>query len=151
MPTHRERHARRAAERDAENRTGAETVAGMRLDKWLWAARFFKTRALAQQAIESGKVRRDGERLKPAHTVRPGELYAIIRDNLTWNVTVVALADQRGPAALAAQLYTEDPASVAVRVQLIEQGKLAMLNQPQFKGRPTKRQRRSIEEFLAES
>ena len=150
MPTHRERHARRAAvDRAAESGAGHDANA-MRLDKWLWAARFFKTRALAQAAIESGKVRRDGERLKPAHTVRAGDLYAIVRDNLTWNVEVVALADQRRSAAFAAQLYSEDAQSIAARVELIAHRKLALLNQPQFKGRPTKRQRRSIEEFLAE-
>ena len=151
MPTHRERHARRVAtERAAERSGDHEAVRSMRLDKWLWAARFFKTRALAQQAIESGKVKRDGERVKPAHLVRAGDLYTIVRDNLTWNVEIVALAEQRGSAALAAQLYTEDTASMAARVELIAQRKLALQNQPQFKGRPTKRQRRSIEEFLAE-
>ena len=152
MPTHRERHARRAEERAIAERDGAHDAAqAMRLDKWLWAARFFKTRALAQQAVESGKVKRDGERCKPAHTVRPGDHYAVVRDNLTWNLDVIALADQRGSATDAARLYTEDPASIAARTQMIMQRKIATLNQPQHKGRPTKRQRRSIEEFLADS
>lgn len=152
MPTHRERHARRAEVRASAERDGEHgATPAMRLDKWLWAARFFKTRALAQQAVESGKVKRDGERCKPAHTMRPGDHYAIVRDNLTWNVEVVALADQRGSATDAARLYTEGSTSIAARNELIAQRKIAMLNQPQHKGRPTKRQRRSIEEFLAES
>ena len=123
----------------------------MRLDKWLWAARFFKTRALAQEAIESGKVKRDGTPCKPSHTVRAGDPYTIVRDGLSWNIVVVALAEQRGPAAVAAQLYNEAEASIAARLELIAQRKLALNNVPQFKGRPTKRQRRKIEDFLAES
>ena len=122
----------------------------MRLDKWLWAARFFKTRALAQDAIESGKVRHDGERCKPAHTVRVGDLYAIARESLVWNVEVAALSDVRGSATLAAHLFTEAESSVAARAELVAQRKLAMINAPQLKGRPTKRQRRKIEDFLAE-
>ena len=123
----------------------------MRLDKWLWAARFFKTRALAQQAIESGKVKQEGERCKPAHTVRIRDRYAIVREALTWNVEVTALSDQRGSAAIAAGLYAEDQASRTARAELIAQRKLAMINAPEMKGRPTKRQRRKIEDFLAES
>jgi len=153
MPTHRERHARRAAEEAQTARQARDddpAQARMRLDKWLWAARFFKTRALAQEAIETGKVRHDGERCKPAHTVRVGDTFAIVRENLTWNVEVAALADQRGSAAIAAHLYREDPESIATRVRLIEERKLALVNAPQMKGRPTKRQRRKIEDFLAE-
>lgn len=122
----------------------------MRLDKWLWAARFFKTRGLAQQAIESGKVKHDGERCKPAHTVHVGDCYAIVRENLVWNVEVVALSDQRGSAAIASRLYSEAEESIAARTELVAQRKLAMINAPQLIGRPTKRQRRKIEDFLAE-
>jgi ribosome-associated heat shock protein Hsp15 len=153
MPTHRERHARRAAEGPKVlGRTTAADDApqGMRLDKWLWAARFFKTRALAQQAIESGKARHDSERCKPAHTVRVGDRYAIVRENLVWNVDVAALSDQRGSAAVASRLYSEAEESIAVRTELVAQRKLAMINAPPLKGRPTKRQRRKIEDFLAE-
>ncbi|MEO8136923.1 MAG: S4 domain-containing protein [Betaproteobacteria bacterium] len=149
MPTHRERHAKRATEAAKSENSGAAQH-GVRLDKWLWAARFFKTRALAQEAIESGKVRREGAPCKPSHTVRVHDTYAIVRDGLAWNIVVVALAEQRGSAALAAQLYGEAEASVAARLEQIEQRKLAMANAPQFKGRPTKRQRRKIEDFLAE-
>ena len=153
MPTHRERHARRAAEGAQISGTAAAADAvptGMRLDKWLWAARFFKTRALAQQAIESGKVKHAGERCKPSHTVRVGDRYAIVRENLAWNIDVAALSGQRGSAAIAAHLYAEAEASIAARTELIARHKLAMINAPQPKGRPTKRQRRKIEDFLAE-
>jgi len=150
MPTHRERHARRAAAAAADPGASDSAQHGMRLDKWLWAARFYKTRAIAQQAIESGKVKHDGERCKPAHTVRIGDALAIVRDNLTWNVAVAALSGQRGSAPIAAGLYAESGESIAARIELIEQRKLAMQNAPQHKGRPTKRQRRSIDEFLAE-
>lgn len=153
MPTHRERHARRAA---ADTKTAGRTTAdddaqhGMRLDKWLWVARFFKTRALAQQAIESGKVRHDGERCKPAHTVRAGDRCAIVRETLVWNIEVAALSDQRGSAAIASRLYSESEESIAARAELLARRKLAMINAPQPRGRPTKRQRRKIEDFLAE-
>jgi ribosome-associated heat shock protein Hsp15 len=154
MPTHRERHARRTAEAERicrQNALPADAPPGMRLDKWLWAARFFKTRALAQQAIESGKVRHAGERCKPAHTVRVGDRYAIVRENLVWDVVVAALSDQRGSAVIASLLYCEVQESIAARAEAITQRKLALTNAPQLKGRPTKRQRRKIEDFLAES
>jgi ribosome-associated heat shock protein Hsp15 len=153
MPTHRERHARRAATdtRNAARDTADEGgPSGMRLDKWLWAARFFKTRALAVAAIESGKVKHNDERCKPAHTVRIGDRYAIVRDNLVWNVDVAALSGQRGSASVAAALFSEEESSVAARAEMAAQRKLAMINAPSPKGRPTKRQRRKIEDFLAE-
>jgi ribosome-associated heat shock protein Hsp15 len=153
MPTHRERHAKRAAEDlkiSGRTTTGDDAPHGMRLDKWLWAARFFKTRALAQLAIESDKVKHDGERCKAAHTVRIGDHYAIVREHLTWNVEVTALSGQRGSAAIASRLYSEAEESIGARTELVAQRKLAMINAPQLKGRPTKRQRRKIEDFLAE-
>lgn len=149
MPTHRERHARRAAEA-AKAADAEDAHHGVRLDKWLWAARFFKTRALAQEAIESGKVKRQGAACKPSHIVRVDDSYSVARDGLVWNIAVRGLAEQRGSAAIAAQLYAEDEASIATRVEFIGQRKLALSNAPQFKGRPTKRQRRKIEDFLAE-
>ena len=155
MPTHRERHAKRAA---AALETGAReadaAAAEMRLDKWLWAARFYKTRALAVTAIETSKVRRqsgeDSERCKPAHTVRIGDHYLVVRDNLTWNIEVIAVSEQRGSAAVATQLYRESPPSISARMETIAQRKAVMTHAPQWKGRPSKRQRRKIEDFLAE-
>ena len=154
MTKHRERHARRDADDPGEPGRSASTdtgPSGVRLDKWLWAARFFRTRALAQHAIETGKVKHDGAHCKPAHTVRAGDRYAIVRDNLTWNVAVTALSDRRGSATIAAHLYSESEESIAARAGLLAQRKLAMIDAPPLKGRPTKRQRRKIEDFLAES
>src|SRR3954469_7459945 len=102
MPSHRERHAKRAAAAEQLSRAQEHAPTGMRLDKWLWAARFFKTRSDAVEAIETGKVRRDGERCKPAQNVKVGDQYTIVRDNLTWNVDVMGLSEQRGPASVAA-------------------------------------------------
>lgn len=150
MPTHRERHARRAAAVEQLVRETDEQPTGMRLDKWLWAARFYKTRTDAVQAIDAGRVRRDGERCKPAQIVRIGDQYTIVRDNLTWNIDVSGLSEQRGPASAAALLYREPEESIAARMETIAQRKAAMVNAPQWKGRPSKRQRRKIEDFLAE-
>lgn len=150
MPTHRERHAKRAIAAEQVARAADDAPTGMRLDKWLWAARFFKTRSDAVQAIESGRIRRDGDRCKPAQNVKVGDQYTIVRDSLTWNVDVTALSEQRGPASAAALLYREPEESIAARLHIIAQNKAAMVNAPQWKGRPSKRQRRKIEDFLAE-
>ena len=148
MPTHRQRHAKRA--NAAAEEAGSDPSAGeeVRLDKWLWAARFFKTRMLAQQAIDAGRVRFDAERVKPAHNVRIGQTYAIVREGLTWTVEVCALSDQRGSATIAQSLYREGEASIAERLRVIDLNRAAGASP--FKGRPTKRQRRKIEDFLAE-
>jgi ribosome-associated heat shock protein Hsp15 len=122
--------------------------ASVRLDKWLWAARFYKTRELAQAAIESGRVKSDSERLKPAHPVRSGQRYTITREGLNWTIEVTGVSDKRGSAAVAETLYREEEASIAERQRVIELNRAA--GPPPFKGRPTKRQRRKIEDFLAE-
>jgi len=148
MPTHRQRHAKRAAEASAAAAEDDGSSESMRLDKWLWAARFFKTRMLAQQAIESGRVKLDNDRLKPAHLVRVGQVYSITREGLTWTVEVRGLSDTRGSASIAQALYREDEASAAERQRIIDLNGAA--GPASFKGRPTKRQRRKIEDFLAE-
>ena len=145
MPTHRQRHAQRMQQKNSAE--AAEDRGTVRLDKWLWAARFFKTRELAQQAIESGRVRLDDERIKPAHPVRIGQIYTVVRDGLTWTIEVTGLSDRRGAASVARELYREDERSVAERERIIALNRGAG---PVFKGRPTKRQRRKIEDFLAE-
>jgi len=94
----------------------ADTV---RLDKWLWVARFYKTRSLAKAAIESGKVRSEGERLKPAQVVKPGQRYTILRDGLSWTITIRGIAEQRGSGAMAALLYEEDETSIAERARIV--------------------------------
>ena len=87
--------------------------ARVRLDKWLWAARFYKTRTLAAQAIDAGQVRVGGERVKTAHAVRTGERVSVRKSGFVWDVTVTGLSDRRGGAAEAALLYQEDEASIA--------------------------------------
>jgi len=122
----------------------------MRLDKWLWAARFFKTRSLATQAIEHGRVKLNDERVKPAHDVRPGDRLVIHVGDADWTLTVRALAMQRGPAPVAQRLYEEDPASQARRQQQASERKLAASPAAEIKGRPTKRDRRQIHRFTGE-
>lgn len=122
----------------------------MRLDKWLWAARFFKTRSLATQAIDNGRVKLNGERVKPARDVKPGDRLDIHLGEMDWMLTVRALAMQRGPAPVAQALYEEDPASLARRQQQASDRKLAANPAAAIKGRPTKRDRRQIHRFTGE-
>ena len=118
----------------------------MRLDKWLWAARFFKTRSLATQAIEHGRVKLNGDRVKPARDVKPGDRLDLHIGDFDWTVTVRALAMQRGPAPVAQMLYEEAPESVARRQQQVNERKLAVSPA----ARPTKRDRRQIHRFTGE-
>ena len=122
----------------------------MRLDKWLWAARFFKTRSLATQAIEHGRVKLNGERVKPARDVRPSDRLDLHIGDFDWTVTVRALAMQRGPAPLAQALYEEEPESVTRRQAQLSERKLAASPEAAIKGRPTKRDRRQIHRFTGE-
>ena len=122
----------------------------MRLDKWLWAARFFKTRSLASQAIEQGRVKLAGERVKPAREVGPGDRLDVHVGDADWTVTVRALSMQRGPAPVAQALYEEEPASRARRQQQASERKLAASPAAAIKGRPTKRDRRLIHRFTDE-
>jgi ribosome-associated heat shock protein Hsp15 len=124
--------------------------ASMRLDKWLWAARFFKTRSLATQAIEHGRVKLNGERVKPARDVRPSDRLDLHIGDLDWTITVRALAMQRGPAPVAQALYEEDAESVARRQARVSERKLAASPAAEIKGRPTKRDRRQIHRFTGE-
>jgi ribosome-associated heat shock protein Hsp15 len=124
----------------------SDAQAAIRLDKWLWAARFFKTRALAATAIEAGRVTVNGERCKPAKLVRAKDELAIRRPPIEHVLVVRALADKRGSATLAQQLYEETAESRARREALVAELKSAP--PPVFKGRPTKRERRDLERFL---
>ena len=119
----------------------------MRLDKWLWAARFFKTRGLAQLAIAGGRVKLNGDRIKPAHAVKPGDALAVRIEEIEWRVTVRGLAERRGPAAEAKKLYEESAASVAERQRLTDLRRWGTEPALQLKGRPTKRDRRLLEKF----
>jgi ribosome-associated heat shock protein Hsp15 len=125
----------------------AET-ASVRLDKWLWAARFFKTRALAAEAVNGGKVHLRGQRVKAARGVKLGDCFEIRRGFDRFEVIVTALAERRGSAAAAQLLYRETEASETRRRAEAEQRKLAMLQRPQSDGRPDKKQRRQIRRFI---
>lgn len=128
----------------------AGDAARIRLDKWLWAARFYKTRALAADAIDNGQARLNGQRVKAAHAVRAGDAVTVRKGGVVWDVRVTGLSDRRGSAATAALLYAETPESSALRAEEALQRKAAAAGEPQFTGRPTKRQRRKLEDFLSE-
>jgi ribosome-associated heat shock protein Hsp15 len=119
-----------------------------RLDKWLWAARFFKTRALAAAAVTGGKVHLQGQRVKPARSVKTGDSYQIRRGFELFEVIVTALGERRGSAAAAQLMYRETDSSLERRRAESEKRKLAMLQRPQTAGRPDKKQRRKIRQFI---
>jgi ribosome-associated heat shock protein Hsp15 len=117
----------------------------VRLDKWLWAARFFKTRTLATEAVDKGKVKLAQERIKPARTVKCGDLLQIDNGSTVWEVVVQALSDVRGSAEMAQKLYAETEQSLAQRQQDAEQRKFFREPGLGIKGRPTKRDRRLLD------
>lgn len=119
----------------------------MRIDKWLWSARFFKTRSLATQAIEAGRVKVNGDRIKPAKEIRIGDSILIRIADLEWQVTVVRFSTQRGSAPVARLLYEEMPGSVDKRAATIEARKIVREPAADLHGRPTKRDRRQIHRF----
>ena len=121
----------------------------MRLDKWLWAARFFKTRTLAVEAVAGGRVSVNEERPKPAKEVKVGDRVSVRRPPFEHVVMVKAVSDKRGPAAVAAALYEETEESRARRTVLAAEMK--SLPQPRFRGRPTKKTRRDYERWLQQS
>src|SRR3990172_1216041 len=121
--------------------------AGERLDKWLWAARFFKTRALATRAVESGKVEVRDARAKPGKAVHVGDTIRIRLGPYEHVVTVNALSERRGPAKEAVLLYEEDAAAKQRRLALAEQHKLAAQSFAFGEGKPSKQERRDIRKF----
>ena len=119
----------------------------MRIDKWLWAARFFKTRGLAQQAIGAGRVKIGGDRIKPSHALKVGEALVIRVGDYEWQVAVKGLSDRRGPAVEARKLYEETEASRIERERRMQIGRWSAEPAASIKGRPTKRDRRRLEGF----
>jgi ribosome-associated heat shock protein Hsp15 len=118
-----------------------------RLDKWLWAARFFKTRPLAVEAINGGRVHVDGQRAKPSRTVRPGTRLSIHKGQLEWQIQVAAVSKQRRPAVEAAHLFVEDEGSRLKRQALVQERRaLGAAARPE-PGRPTKRDRRRLNQL----
>jgi ribosome-associated heat shock protein Hsp15 len=123
----------------------------VRIDKWLWAARFFKTRSLAAEAVAAGKVEVNEERVKPAKLIQLGELVSVRLGPYLHVVHVRGISERRGPASVAATLYEETAESAAARAKLAEQLRMAPAAfMYEEKGRPTKRDRREIDRFRDE-
>jgi len=119
----------------------------MRIDKWLWAARFFKTRALASKACDLGRIESNSQPAKPAREVRVGDTLRIRNEGGDFTVEVLTLTEIRGPAATAQTLYRETDASREARMKLIEERKLMKQLEPAPAVRPSKRDRRKIHSF----
>ncbi|PYO16900.1 MAG: RNA-binding protein [Gemmatimonadetes bacterium] len=122
----------------------------VRLDAWLWAARFFKTRALASEAVAGGKVELNGTRAKRAKQLRVGDRLRVRKGPFDYQLTVRQLALHRGPPGVAATLYEENPQTRVLRERLAQQLKLAPSLRYEGKGRPTKKERREIERLKGE-
>lgn len=120
----------------------------VRIDKWLWAARFFKTRSQATEAIDGGKVHINGQRVKPSRSVQIADEIAVTRGPYRTVVRVLALSDRRGPATEAALLYQETEQSQVARDALREQLRAENSGFSDMKGRPTKKARRQIIKFI---
>ena len=124
---------------DFENKT--------RLDRWLWAARFYKTRTLASAAVSGGKVHLSGQRVKASRSVKVDDCYEIVRGVERFEIIVQQLGDKRGSAQIAQLLYIETEASKILRERQAQQRKIAALAQPQSDHKPNKQERRKIRSF----
>jgi len=122
-------------------------LSGVRIDKWLWAARFFKTRSLATDAVSGGKIKLNSAPTKPARDVKIGDRLDVFNGDTRWEVVVRAISEKRGPAAEARLLYEETTDSIAARET--EQARRKFEHEPaaEIHGRPTKRDRRQIGRF----
>lgn len=116
-----------------------------RIDKWLWAARFFKTRSLATHAVELGRVLQNEQRVKPAHPVKPGDLIEVHQAEQVWQIQVLRILDVRGSASVAQTMYQETAASVTKRLQALENRKFQQEPAAALARKPNKRERRQLE------
>ncbi len=123
---------------------GPTEETGARLDKWLWAARFFKTRSLAAKAIVGGKVQVNGRRAKRSSILRVGDRVRVRKRAVEYQLVVRSISEQRGPASQAAALYEETPESLQARADLAQQRKAAPTFSFREKGRPSKKERRAL-------
>jgi ribosome-associated heat shock protein Hsp15 len=121
-----------------------ETMDRVRIDKWLWAARFFKTRSLAGRACELGRIQSNGQAAKPAREVRAGDLLQVRNDSGDFQVEVLALSEMRGPAPIAQTLYRETEPSRELRLKLAAERKAMPNVEAVREGKPTKRDRRTL-------
>ncbi len=136
------------AHRDARTQAGEPAAGPVRVDKWLWAARFFAARNLARQAVESGRVVVGGERVKPARTIRVGDELRVRIGEVERIVRVLAISDRRGPAAVAQALYEETAESIERRERLRERRRFQAEPADAIEGgRPTKRDRRRLADW----
>ncbi len=126
---------------------GIRGIRGIRIDKWLWAARFFKTRALAGKACDLGRVHSNGIEAKPAREVRVGDMLRVRNEGGEFEVEVLAVSEMRGPAAVAQTLYRETEASKEARMRAAEERKAMQQYAPLPERRPSKRDRRRIIQF----
>jgi ribosome-associated heat shock protein Hsp15 len=126
-------------------------MTSVRIDKWLWAARFFKTRSLAARACELGRVQSNGQPAKPAREVRIGDMVRVTNDGGEFNVEVLQLSDVRGPASVAQTLYRETEASRELRIKVAAERKATKQFEELPAGRPSKRDRRRIIQFRGRS
>ena len=117
----------------------------VRIDKWLWAARFFKTRTLATHAVELGRVQQNQLRVKPAHSIKIGDILTIQHADQQWTVTVLHLSDVRGSASVAQTLYQETEESLQLRAKAALDKKYFREPSASLSGRPTKRVRRQLD------
>jgi ribosome-associated heat shock protein Hsp15 len=124
-----------------------ESASGTRIDRWLWCARFSKTRSQAVSAINAGHVRINDRRAKPGSRVVPGDSLRIVRDGLVFNVEVLTIPTRRGPAVEASTCYLEDDASRRIRESAVESVRQDRKLMPRTEGRPDKRTRRKIRRF----
>jgi ribosome-associated heat shock protein Hsp15 len=127
--------------------TAPETGERHRLDKWLWHVRLFKSRSLATEAVGGGKVKLDGERVKPAHEIRVGQRISVTLGDRTLELDVLRLPDRRGPAPVAQACYAETAQSLQRSAHLGEQRRLAAMLRPQPDHRPDKRERRQLDKL----
>lgn len=125
-------------------------MSGVRVDKWLWAARFFKTRSLAARACELGRIQSNQQTTKPAREVHAGDLLHIKTEGGDFEVEVLLLSDVRGPATVAQTLYRETESSRELRAKVAQERKAGMTFSPAPQGRPSKRDRRKIHQFRGE-
>lgn len=122
-------------------------MSGIRIDRWLWAARFFKTRSLAKTAVEGGKVHVDGQRTKPAKELRLGQTLTIRKGLQEQTVVVEALSEQRGSATIAQTLYKETPESIELREISVSRRRMERAGLTVPSGRPNKKDRRALSQL----
>jgi ribosome-associated heat shock protein Hsp15 len=134
-----------------KNHTSPSDNDSVRLDKWLWAARFYKTRSLATEAIKGGKVHLNGQRVKPSHNAEIGHSIRIKKESIEQTVIIKALSGKRGPATVAQTLYEETPESLELREKRSLERKAQFAGMPQHATRrPSKKDRRKIIQFKQE-